>query len=446
MSPAWTWTLGLLGAGLLYLLIPHVSGRHLPGRVVRRGPEAAKAVALTFDDGPDPRSTPRVMAVLERYGARATFFVVGRRVLAHPELVREAVKAGHEVGNHGHRHKHAWTLGPWATGREVRQAGDAIRMTTGRPPSFFRPPWGGFNLFTTAAAHRERATVVLWSAAPRDWDGRQDPEAIAREALEGARPGAIIDLHDGGGAPGAPERTVAALPLILEGLAERGLRAVTLSELLGGKGEGSPLGWRVLRRAWNVWERLFARLFRLWAVPAAGDETVRIRFERHRGEPVAFDDGTRIDPGDWVGELHLSSVAVDRGRSAGTGRSELAATFDTARRLRRFLGGLAVELERGGVPYPIRAVYGRTLLWRGARRMGFEVRDVPRSLGNRWLQAYMRWLMVLYHPRGGERLKDGSEPLEMKEIWFPTAALRMRYGPGGGDGREAVATRERRSP
>ena len=214
-------------------------GRLLLSRVTTRLP----LVSLTFDDGPDPETTERFLAALG--DARATFFVLAPEhpfVEAHaserrwPHLARAMAEAGHELASHGDSHRTMTRVPPRGTLRELRQAHRTIVEATGETPRFYRPPYGRFNLASWLETPRLGMRRTLWTAGARDWEAEATPDLIAERILAGAAPGAILLLHDSDGDPGAPEHTLAALPAILAGLRERGLRSVTLSELMRANG------------------------------------------------------------------------------------------------------------------------------------------------------------------------------------------------------------------
>jgi len=221
-----------LGAGVsAYTVGAQIAARWFEV-AVRRGRSDRPWVALTFDDGPAPDSTPPVLDVLRQHQAPATFFVVGSRVRAHPEVVRRAVAEGHELGNHTFGHRHLWTLGPGATRREIEAGAAAIADITSRPPGYFRAPWGIYNLAAFSAAREAHERLVGWTVASEGCFWEPDPAAMARHLLAHAAPGAILNLHDAGGHPDTPRRVLAALPLLLDGLAVRGLVCVSLHDLL----------------------------------------------------------------------------------------------------------------------------------------------------------------------------------------------------------------------
>jgi len=202
------------------------------GAAVWRGRGGQRQIALTFDDGPDLAWTPRVLDVLARHAVRAAFFLVGRRALAAPGLARRIADEGHDVGNHTWAHRALWRLGPAATWREVTDGHRGVADACGRPPRFFRPPWGMTNLALFPALNRLGTPCVFWSLQP---EGRRAiPPAIqVARVVAAARPGAIVDLHDADGVPGAGARAVAALPALIAGLREAGYTLVALRDFLG---------------------------------------------------------------------------------------------------------------------------------------------------------------------------------------------------------------------
>jgi peptidoglycan/xylan/chitin deacetylase (PgdA/CDA1 family) len=191
-------------------------------------------VALTFDDGPS-RWTPRILDVLARAGARATFFVVGRHVSGYEDALRRAVAEGHELGNHGDTHTRPSLLRDDELAAELERTNERVRAATGVAPRLVRPPYGDDADRVAAIASRLGfAATVRWSVDPRDWE-QPAPEEIARRVLAAATPGAIVLLHDGF-QPATPRSgcsgTVEALERILPGLREQAYELVTVSELL----------------------------------------------------------------------------------------------------------------------------------------------------------------------------------------------------------------------
>lgn len=198
-------------------------------------PPGAERIAFTFDDGPDPVTTPRILALLAEHGARATFFVVGSRAEAHPELVERIVHEGHAVGSHTFTHSHAFHFGSPARQREDVQRGiDVVTRITGSAPRLFRPPQGlRTPLLRDALAGMKELVCVTWTERGLDAMGRPASKIVTRLAPE-VRAGAILTLHDGAGLGGSRDRspTVDALAELLPLARERGLACVSLAEVV----------------------------------------------------------------------------------------------------------------------------------------------------------------------------------------------------------------------
>ena len=200
----------------------------------RRGlPGADDAVALTFDDGPDPDFAPAFLDELRRLEVVATFFVVGHRARARPDLVRRAVDEGHAVGSHSDTHPEPWTVPLGALTRDYRRGRQAAEGALGRPVRLFRPPKGYLDGSGAAAMLGAGVRPWLWTVDPGDWQ----PEITAKEivaGLDGLRGGDVVLFHDaieGPLAPSALDRsaTLAALPAIADLARSRGLRFTTLA-------------------------------------------------------------------------------------------------------------------------------------------------------------------------------------------------------------------------
>jgi 2,3-diketo-5-methylthio-1-phosphopentane phosphatase len=196
-----------------------------------RGRTDTASVALTFDDGPS-EDTERILAVLRAYDLKATFFMLGRQVELFPETARRVVAEGHEIGNHSYSHPIYLFRGASATRLQLKRAQEIISTITGRQPRLARPPCGVRTPAYFAAAQALGLRTVQWDVAGFDWKERTGAE-IADAVLRDASAGSIILLHD---ADSALKRdrsaTVAALPMIIEGLKTRGLNVVPLTQLL----------------------------------------------------------------------------------------------------------------------------------------------------------------------------------------------------------------------
>ncbi|MCK2220123.1 polysaccharide deacetylase family protein [Actinomadura sp. ATCC 31491] len=183
-----------------------------------------KCVALTFDDGPGPY-TDTLLRHLAAYDARATFFVVGQNVAAYPSVLRRAVAAGHEIGNHTWSHPDLTKLSAARVRAQVARDDQAIRDAAGLTPALVRPPYGAFDATVRAQVKRP---LVLWSVDTLDWLHR-DSARVARVAIRSARPGSVILFHD------IHPTTVRAVPRVLKALSRQGYAFVTVSRLFGGR-------------------------------------------------------------------------------------------------------------------------------------------------------------------------------------------------------------------
>ena len=232
----WPWVLA--GLALNHLLLSAAvlwpRGRVLGPNLTRLPPAAVarNEVSLNFDDGPDPEVTPRVLDLLDRHRARASFFCIGAKAEAFPELVQEIARRGHSVENHSHRHPNAFAFyGPGRLRREVDAAQAAITGIAGRSPAFFRAPAGFRSPLLDPVMASRGLRYVSWTR--RGFDTvHGDADAVLRRLTRGLASGDILLLHDG-----APARTrggvpvvLALLPALLDAIAARGLKPVTLPD------------------------------------------------------------------------------------------------------------------------------------------------------------------------------------------------------------------------
>ncbi|HSF32856.1 MAG TPA: polysaccharide deacetylase family protein [Candidatus Tectomicrobia bacterium] len=389
---------------------------------VRRGPEHRHAVALTFDDGPDPVFTPRILDVLAQFGARATFFVIGKQAEQHPGIIRAIANAGHEVGNHTYGHRPLWLLLPHQTRQEIDRGAQVLSTILGEPPRYFRPPWGRFNLAATRHSTLVRQQRVLWSLRAEGWLPLASPETIVRVVARRLHPGAIIDLHDGGGLRGTPARTMAALPALLRLLQERHYRCLSLSELLTATSttrahELQPsLIWDWYESAWNAW----------YGVEKLGQDTIlALGPAIHHGPHLILRDGSVISPGAPVGELHL-----DRTRVAHLHRTVACRRlgFELRRELERALEQLARMVVERPRYHRLQAFRSTTLFWKVATGLGFEVSTCDSGWHLEFLGWYQRRLLARDHPLGRSRLQ--GKRWEARTIWLSRQALLRHYGGG----------------
>jgi peptidoglycan-N-acetylglucosamine deacetylase len=188
-------------------------------------------VAITFDDGPHPQNTPRLLDMLAQRNVKATFYVIGRSVDLHPGVLRRTVAEGHEIGNHSHTHRLLSKLGDTELRQEMQRCQDAIGRAAGIRPRTMRPPYGGLLQRQRELVHSEFGyPTILWSVDPLDWK-RPGPSVVASRILTGTTAGGIVLAHD------LHSQTVDAMPATLDGLLKRGFKFVTVSQLIAMKVE-----------------------------------------------------------------------------------------------------------------------------------------------------------------------------------------------------------------
>ncbi|BFH70061.1 MAG: polysaccharide deacetylase family protein [Paenibacillus dendritiformis] len=207
------------------------------GDIVWEVPSAGKRIALTFDDGPDPKNTPAILELLKKHEAKATFFLVGWRVKDNPELVKRTLREGHEVGNHSYYHKYFRRgISAAEIEEDMMKAHRLIKQVTGTAPHLYRPPGGYYNqeLVDVARANDYRIVMWSWHQDTKDWSS-PGVQRIVNKVLNSARNGDIVLMHDF--AEGRSQ-TVEALKTILPELKKRGYSMVTVSELMAHRVKG----------------------------------------------------------------------------------------------------------------------------------------------------------------------------------------------------------------
>lgn len=227
----WTWILAALAANhvLLGLIGMWPKSRSLGPNMLRLPEAAARRgeVALTFDDGPDPDITPRVLELLDRHQARASFFVIGEKAAAQPQLVREIVRRGHSVENHSLRHSGFFGFfGLRALRREIAAAQETVAGITGRAPAFFRAPMGIRSPLLDPVIAAFGLHYVTWTRRGFDTVTR-DPQTVLARLKRGLRAGDILLLHDRKTANRTPP-VLSVLPALLDSLRAAGLKPVSL--------------------------------------------------------------------------------------------------------------------------------------------------------------------------------------------------------------------------
>jgi peptidoglycan/xylan/chitin deacetylase (PgdA/CDA1 family) len=417
-----------------YTAVPTLLSRLLHKGVVWRGDARDARVALTFDDGPDPEYTPEVLRILREHDVKATFFVTGRNAERHEDIVRQIVDEGHEIGIHGYRHYPVWLFGPRKTREDIERACRIVEQITGCRPRWYRPPWGLVNWAVYPTLHKAGARFVLWSSLAWDW-GRATSGDIRNRVLRKSRSGWIVVFHDSGQTFGAsrsaPARMLAALPEVIRTLRGRGFGFATISELEAFAADSRrealrlPRGKAFLIRIWLIWEKVFEWIVNMDPVRPGKDNLFRLALRRYRGRPLLV-DGTWIEKGDWMAELHLDnrrmlSIFMQH-RSFDRGLLALI------REVKSYMPLLAEYLASHCKYRHVKAVYGITLLHRGVEPFGFRVVQ----LKSKWVQwvtkVYLRVLMIVFHTEGRKRLTQRKEQLVPKMVLITVDRLRALYG------------------
>lgn len=199
--------------------------RKFETRPLRNVEGVGKKVALTFDDGPFPEWTERYIKVLEATKTKATFFMLGSQVAAHPELVKAVLESGYEIGSHSWRHANLSKVTAAQAQKDLLQTAIAIERITGEPIKYFRPPYGAFSPTLMSAVKETGVIAVNWSIDPHDWTN-PGPDEIVRIIVNNIHEGSIILLHE------ARPGTLTALPVIITTIREMGYELVTVSELI----------------------------------------------------------------------------------------------------------------------------------------------------------------------------------------------------------------------
>ena len=211
-------------------LLTFVPPEQFQGTTVFQGkvPDSEKVIALTVDDGPWPETTEQMLDIFKQNDVKATFFWIGKSLESSPEIARRVVAEGHAIGNHTWHHWYD-QMDAATAANEIDRTAKLIYETTGVKTTFFRPPGGVLNNGLAKYAKEQNYSVVMWSVTSADTDPRAQPSAFVNNVLKGAKPGAIVLMHDGGG---DRSRTITALPEMIAGLKKQGYRFVTIPELL----------------------------------------------------------------------------------------------------------------------------------------------------------------------------------------------------------------------
>ncbi len=403
----------ILGLKLAYTLIPDLFLHHLGlGSWLR---QYQPGISLTFDDGPDPASTPALLDLLDQHGVKALFFMVGEKAQRYPELVREIVGRGHQIGLHGQVHRHAWLMGPVRTWRNWSQGKQVLEEISGVPLRWMRPPWGVFNLVTWIWLRANGLHAILWGASSHDWNG-ESAQTIARRILKEVREGSIVVLHESRKEKWSFENTRQAVDLILYQISSALKLPIVELEL-----PDWGMGRRLAFRLWEAWERLYAKTNGIRRIDAAN--IYRLGLITYHGREILDETGTVLaSEGDRVIELHLDSARM-QSRSDQPARIAVEAL----RKTKNSLPGLAAFVAGEPAYRDIPVLVSITLINRGLGGLGFQVEDVPPTLHVRWMGVIQRMILRIYHPMGKSAKNRKSHMGQPKLVWISRAELMKRW-------------------
>ncbi|GMK41574.1 hypothetical protein PCCS19_46310 [Paenibacillus sp. CCS19] len=401
-----------------YAFLPGLVSRMFGFRAFKRG-RVKREIALTFDDGPDPRYTPLLLDLLKRFNAKATFFVVGAHAEKHPELLRRMHEEGHVIGIHNYEHKTNWLMRPKTVKWHIRRTQEIIKSATGQDAVYYRPPWGIVNAFDYSLGNLQ---IILWSGIFGDWRYRQGVDRLRQRMMKKMRPGEVLLLHDCGMTPGADERAPENMIKALEGyLTEgerRGFQFVGIDEMIALTDKTIGLVpsrfKRVLIWLWLRWEGLFHRVFRTKPI-GSPSPSFHYRLIQYHGASLDIGSGQTLLNGDSIVELHFDNKVL--AEIAHKSASPIAAAIRLVRMVEKQLPTIAEVLSRDPKAREAKTLYGVTMIHRGATKLGFSVHELPAGLFASMSKLYLKVLMRVLTPtaKHAESDKRSSRPaVEMR--------------------------------
>ncbi|MGG3278753.1 polysaccharide deacetylase family protein [Paenibacillus solani] len=412
-----------------YAFIPGILTRIFGFRVFRRG-TGINEFALTFDDGPDPVYTPRLLDLLKQYNMKATFFLVGSHAEKHPDIVKRIHSEGHLIGIHNYIHKSNWLMRPVTVRKQVKRTDEIIYSITGERSHYYRPPWGIVNLFDFAK--NTGCRIILWSSMFNDWRSKIGADKLTQRMLAKLNGGEVMLLHDCGttvGAnPDAPEQMLIALERVLKVAEEKGMKSIRIDDMMAKETKAKAKKLSPFKQMavslWLLWEKGFHAVFGLETV-SPEDPMLHFRKRAYTGKTVVMEDGSRLEKGDPVLELHFDNKKLFEIGSRS--RSEMQLAIKMIRAVQKDLPTLAnMVLDRPEFQN-IQGLYAVTMISRGPEQFGFHVMDLRRGLFASSSRLYLKLLLSVIHPKGQARLKEGSEIMEPKMLLMPVDVLIGRY-------------------
>lgn len=218
-------------AGYLYLQCLETSKEYQPlsGTILWHGNRKLPEIALTFDDGPNSKATPKILDILKENNVKATFFVLGKFIEKNKSILKREADEGHSIGNHTFTHANGKITDIAKINRELVKTDKLITQYTDKSVILFRPPFGFENWRFLTEAELLEYTIVLWSIDVGDWNNHKTEKDITSKILKGIKPGSIILLHDGGA---SRESVIGSLPVIIKTLKKKGYSFVTIDDMI----------------------------------------------------------------------------------------------------------------------------------------------------------------------------------------------------------------------
>ncbi|WEK53136.1 MAG: polysaccharide deacetylase family protein [Candidatus Cohnella colombiensis] len=438
-----------------YAFLPAIISRIFGFRVFLKG-KTDREIALTFDDGPDPLYTPKLLDLLKEHDVKATFFVVGENAERYPEIVARIHEEGHVLGIHNYVHHSNWLMRPKTVKRSIHKTSDVIKDITGTRPMYYRPPWGIMNVFDYA--NLGYLQIVLWTSMFGDWRQKIGAEKLYKRMRRKLKPGQVFLLHDCGSTFGAdrdaPANTIAALERILQDGHQLGYRFVGIDQMIeltehrkkmrkerassqiaasdrmgkeaqlqvshvkNNKPTIGPLK-KVVVYFWLLYEKLFHLVFRLKPVGDRGYFNYRIR--KYAGPPIDLEGDTTLRSGNYVMELHFDNEKLfELGMNS---RSPLQIGIKIVREMQHALPDFARALGPAPNGEKVVALYGVSMIHRGSESLGYQTFDLPRGLFSWMTNIYLRILMRVIHPAGNERVREKGQTLSPRMLIMPRDIL-----------------------
>jgi len=418
---------------IIYIILPWVLTRYIGLGVFRKG-KVRREIAFTFDDGPDPLYTPQVLDLLQKHQVKATFFVVGCKAEQYPEIIKRIHAEGHQIGIHNYEHLPSWILAPWSVKRkQLDRSADVIEMLTGLRPVYYRPPWGTLSLWDILL--KKNYKLVFWSEFAYDWLSEVGKTTLSKRMMKCVKEGAIVLLHDSGTTYGAdsdaPHYMIQSLDSVLSEVTRQGMHGVRVDEMMHYHLRAKPVRLiisrpkKILVSIWMLWERAFLKVFQVKVIDP-NDPLIKVRVREYDGKhPIPLENGAQIVKGDPVAEIHLDNQTLYNLSMQAPNDVHLA--IQIIHHMREMLPKINLLMQNDPHFKKAKAVYGISLINRGAERLGFSIIELPKGAFSFFTKRYLQLLLLVLHPEGTKRLKHKTNLLIPKMIVISKDKLNRLY-------------------